>query len=128
MSKTIGEVMSTVPITIPDDLSLTDAQQRMFDHKIRHLPVLNGEHLVGLLSERDIALIGGIPSVKLDKVTVGQAMHEKPFTCNPGDSMREVTTTMLEHKFGSAIVMDDGKVVGMYTTVDALRELISVLD
>lgn len=128
MSKTIGEIMTKVPIVITDDLTLADARQRMFDHKIRHLPVMKGEHLVGIVSERDIAIVNSIPGVKSDRVLVNQAMTDKPFTCAPGDTLKSVATTMLERKIGATIVMDETQVVGMFTTIDALKELIERLD
>ncbi len=128
MSKTIGEVMTKVPVTIPDDLTLSDARQRMFDSHIRHLPVLRGNHLVGILSERDIAVVSSIPGVDPDHVLVNQAMVDDPFTCAPSDSLRDVASTMLERKIGAAIVADGGKVAGMFTTIDALRELVARLD
>ncbi len=128
MSKTIGEIMTKVPIVITDDLTLADARQRMFDHKIRHLPVMKGDHLVGIVSERDIAIVNSIPGVKSDRVLVNQAMTDKPFTCAPGDTLKSVAATMLERKIGATIVMDETQVVGMFTTIDALKELIERLD
>lgn len=128
MSTTIGESMTKVPITIPDDLTLADARQRMFDHEIRHLPVMKGDHLVGIVSERDIAMVSSIPGVSADRVLINQAMTDGPYTCAPGDSLEAVATTMLERKIGAAIVMEDAKVVGMFTTIDALRELVERLD
>jgi CBS domain-containing protein len=128
VSKTISDCMTKVPITIPDDLTLADARQRMFDHKIRHLPVMKGDHLVGIVSERDIAMISSIPGVKSDRVLINQAMTDGPFTCAPGDALESVATTMLERKIGAAIVMEESTVVGMFTTIDALRELVERLD
>lgn len=128
MSPTIGEIMTKVPVTIPDDLTLADARRRMFDHHIRHLPVVRADHLVGIVSERDIAIVSSIPGVKSDRVLVNQAMVDAPYTCAPGDSLREVATTMLERKIGAAIVMENARIVGMFTTIDALRELVQRLD
>lgn len=136
MSTTVSEVMSKVPITITGDLSLADALERMRDHDIRHLPVLEGGKLAGIVSERDIAIVSGAPGVKPGKMSISQAMQgpgfaqmsDKPFTCAPSDSLKSVTTTMLEHKFGSVVVVEGETVVGMYTTTDALRELVARLD
>ena len=128
MSNTVGELMSKVPVTIPDDLTLTDARQRMFDHNIRHLPITRDDRLVGIVTERDIALVTSIPTVDADKVLTNQAMQDNPYTCAPGDRIKDVATTMLEHKYGAAIVMEDQAIVGMFTTIDALRELIHRLD
>jgi CBS domain-containing protein len=128
--------MTKVPVTIPSDLSLADALERMREHEIRHLPVLDADRLAGIVSERDLAIVGGAPGVKPHKMTIGEAMRgpgfaqmsDHPFTCAPQDLLKSVTQTMLEHKFGSVVVIVDDAVVGMYTTTDALRELVSRLD
>jgi acetoin utilization protein AcuB len=136
VSKTVGEVMSKSPITIESELSLADAKDRMEEHGIRHLPVVEGDALVGLLSDRDIAVVSGLIGVKLEKVSIKEAMQgpayaqltDAPYTCSPSDTLKHVTSEMMGHKYGSALVMEDGKLVGVYTTIDAMRAFVDHLD
>ena len=123
----VREVMSTAPVTIRHDLTLADAAERMFNHKIRHLPVTEGEHLVGMLSERDISMIASIPTVDRTKVRVEQAMSSRPYTCGPDERLIEVVRHMVDDKQGSVVVMQDGKVIGIVTTIDVLALMMNLL-
>jgi CBS domain-containing protein len=120
---TVSECMSPAPRTIPHDLTVADARQRMFDSDVRHLPVMNQGHLVGLVSERDLAMIESIPGVKAEKLNVENAMAGTPYTVSPTDPLSSVAEYMATNKIGSALVTDEGQVVGIFTTVDAMREL-----
>lgn len=124
----IRDVMTPAPVSIPHDFSLADAAERMFEAKIRHLPVIEGGHLVGLVSERDLAVLSSIPSVDRRKVRVEQAMSSQPHTCKPTDPLVEVVRGMVDHKQGSAVVMDNGDLVGIVTTIDALALLVNFLE
>ena len=120
---TVREVMSSSPITISGELSLDDARQRMHDHQIRHLPVFDGGHLVGLVSQRDLGVIGSIPGVNPSKLAVREAMSSKPYTVSPDDKLGGVVEMMASRKIGAAVVTEGGAVVGMFTTIDALHTL-----
>jgi acetoin utilization protein AcuB len=80
-----------------------------------------------MISDRDLALIETLRDVDATKVTVEEAMTQAPYTVSPDASLDEVVATMAEHRYGSAIVMDNGKVVGVFTTVDALMALSELL-
>ena len=124
----IRDVMTPAPVSIPHDFSLADAADRMFEAKIRHLPVMEGGHLVGLVSERDVAVLSTIPSVDRAKIRVEQAMSSRPYTCKPSDPLVDVVRVMVDHKQGSAVVMENGDLVGIVTTIDALALLLNYLD
>ena len=123
---TIGGWMTEQVFTIGDDQSLLAARQRMHEHNIRHLPVLHGGHLVGVLSQRDIAMVESLPGVELEAVAVEEAMAEEPWTVESGASLSDVATVMAERRLGTAIVVagpDSDRVLGVFTTTDALRAL-----
>jgi acetoin utilization protein AcuB len=124
---TIGECMTRDPVTIPADLSLADAQLRMYDHGIRHLPVIDQGHVVGIVSERDIALVSGIPGVDKNRVMITEAMVPHPYIVPSTTPAIEVCGAMLERNMGSAIIMDDGKLRGIFSVVDALAQLVAML-
>ncbi|MBL8684583.1 MAG: CBS domain-containing protein [Myxococcales bacterium] len=117
---TIDKYMTTSPLTIAHDASLANAQKVMTENKIRHLPVVNGDSLVGILTDRDIALISSIAGTDPHKLQASDAMTPKPYTTSPKTPIDEVVTTMAEQKIGSVVVMDNAHVVGIFTAVDAL--------
>ena len=123
----IQDHMTPAPITIGRAQSLSEAARKMHEHHVRHLPVLEGGYLFGILSERDIDLVEALPDVDPDKVTVEEAMTQDPYTVRPETPVREVAAAMAEHKFGTAVVMQEGRVVGIFTTVDGLRMLAALL-
>lgn len=123
----IRDHMTPAPITIGRAQSLSEAARKMHEHHVRHLPVLEGGYLFGILSERDIDLVEALPDVDPDKVTVEEAMTQDPYTVRPETPVREVAAAMAEHKFGTAVIMQEGRVVGIFTTVDALRMLAALL-
>jgi len=124
----ISRYMTCQPWTIRNDAKLSQAQQLMRERGIRHLPVLEGGALVGILSERDLRLIDTIPGTDPDKLTVEEAMVADVYTVSVDDSLDLVAEEMAEHKYGSAVVLNRrGAVEGIFTTVDALRVLADVL-
>lgn len=122
----VRNVMIPLPLTIDIEQTLAEAQRLMLALDIRHLPVLSGERCVGLLSERDISLAGRL-GMDLQHVAIGNAMSVGPFVVPPEQHLTTVVREMAERKLGSAVVVDDGRVVGMFTSTDALRLLSQVL-
>jgi len=123
----ISKYMTRMPHTIGRDQTLTAAHHMMREHRIRHLPVLSGGRLVGLLSERDLALIETLHSVDPDLTLAEEAMTQAPYTVSPDSPLDEVAATMAEQRYGSAVVMDHEKIVGVFTTTDALQVLVELL-
>lgn len=117
--------MTPAPETIAADLTLAQARERMFQIQARHLPVVQDGELVGILSDRDIALVEAVEG-DLGRLLVRQAMTQVPFTCGPDAHLHAVAAEMAAHKYGSAVIVDrthPGHVVGVFTTTDALRAL-----
>lgn len=125
MNATIRDYMTPSPHTIGADQPLASAAALMQRHAVRHLPVLRGGRLVGLLSERDVQLVAGL--VGPDTVRVEDAMSELPYSVSPDATVAEVAAEMAAHKYGSALVTEHGRVVGIFTTVDALHALTDAL-
>jgi acetoin utilization protein AcuB len=124
---TVQKYMTTSPHTIGREQSLSFAQGVMKEFHIRHLPVLDGGKLLGILSERDITLVESLEGVDPTKVTVEDAMTQEPYSVSPDALLDEVVGDMATHKYGSAVVMQNNKVVGIFTTVDALRSFADLL-
>lgn len=113
--------MTYTPCTADEGLSILDAQDRMNANNIRHLLVTRNDHLVGVVSSRDVTFALSLPGVKPEKLTVFQAMTAAPFTCGPKAMLSEVCKEMEAHRYGCAVIVDDGLVTGIFTTTDALR-------
>jgi acetoin utilization protein AcuB len=120
---TVLEFMTPSPYTIGDDQSLSRAHELMREHRIRHLPVLHGGKLVGVVSLGDLHLLETLGRFDLTGATVDEAMTPDPYVVTPDTPLQEVAAEMAEHKYGTAIVARGQRVVGIFTTTDALRAL-----
>lgn len=130
MSKPIPPVqkfMTYQPHTIGSDQTLESAQKVMRELRVRHLPVLKGGDLIGMLTDRDINLVLSFESPTAAKMKVEEACSERPYTTSPNSPLDQVVAHMAEKKLGSAIITDNGKVVGIFTDVDAMRALAELL-
>lgn len=125
---TISKFMTTTPHTIGAEQSLAKAEKFMAEYRIRHLPVLRGGELVGILSDRDVRLVESFKDVDPEKVTVEDAFTPEPYIISPETTLAQACAEMAQHKYGCAIVCDNKKLVGIFTWVDALtafNELLS---
>jgi len=118
--------MAPVPIVIDKDAPLSEAHRLMRQHQIRHLPVMDGPTLVGLVSVGDLHLMETLKDIDSATVPVSEAMTKELYTVAPETELRTVALNMYSRKLGSALVVQDGKLVGLFTTVDALRVLADV--
>lgn len=123
----IHKYMSTSPHTIGLDQTVANAHAVMRTHGIRHLPVLEGGALVGLVSQRDLHLIESLRDVDPNVVTVEEAMSTEVYAVSPDAPLDEVVDAMAEHKYGCAVVMQNRRVVGLFTTVDVCSALSELL-
>ncbi|MDB4937737.1 MAG: hypothetical protein JWP87_4709 [Labilithrix sp.] len=120
---TIAEVMTTSPHTITIDQRLSRANEVMRQYGLRHLPVLAGTKLVGVISRRDLYVIEAIGVVDAGCDEVAQAMGAEFYAVAPGDCVGDVARVMGQHSYGCAVVVDRGHVVGIFTATDALSLL-----
>lgn len=128
MKPTIRKFMTHNPQTIGQEQNLVVAHRLMREHRVRHLPVLEGGKLVGVISQRDLHLIETLRDVDPATTTVEEAMTMDVYVASPNTALDEAAQIMAEHKYGSAVVVDRGKIVGMFTTIDALHALVQLLD
>jgi acetoin utilization protein AcuB len=124
---TVQRYMTVAPTVISSDRSLADAQRLMRERDIRHLPVVDGGNLVGVVSQRDLYLVGTLRSVDPAFASVREAMTAEPYAVAPDTPLDEVVTVMASRRYGSTVVVDRGSVIGVFTTVDALHALSTLL-
>jgi acetoin utilization protein AcuB len=120
--------MTRCPVTVGADQTLLYAHAVMRKNQIRHLPVLQGGKLVGVVSLRDLHLVETLPGVEPSHVSVEDAMSSDVYKVPPDATLSSVAREMAERKLGSAIVYQGNRVQGVFTTVDALRALGESLD
>jgi acetoin utilization protein AcuB len=99
----------------------------MRENQIRHLPVLEGGHLLGVVTDRDVKLASSFEGA--ERLTAEDVMTPDPYTVSPDTPAADVAREMAARKYGCAIVrQDNGKVVGIFTAVDGMRVLGEILD
>jgi len=122
---TVSKYMSAGPHTIGREQSLVAAKQLMHRSHVRHLPVLHGGKLVGVISERELDVIGALPGSK--QLSVEDAMVPDVYVTSEDTDLATVVSDMARLKVGSAIVVKGDDVVGVFTAVDGLRALAELL-
>lgn len=123
----VGRVMTTMPVVAPQDMSIDDAQELMLRARVRHLPIMNGDRLVDVMTDRDIAqhvtwirrsLARAAPPVTLCEILTGAV----PYVCTPDTPLDVVARCMVASNTDVAVVVNEQmNVVGIFTAVDALR-------
>ncbi|MBT8494732.1 MAG: CBS domain-containing protein [Deltaproteobacteria bacterium] len=115
--------MSPDPVTLAPDDSVAMARREMELATIRHLPVVEDDNLVGLITQRDVlAHRGG------EEVPVSELMRTDVVTVSPGTAAHEAAYMILRHSIGSVpVVDDDGKLVGIVTDTDFVRVAYTLL-
>jgi acetoin utilization protein AcuB len=120
MSLPVSELMTKTPKTIGHDISVAKAKQFMQELGCHHLPVLDGGRLVGVLSDRDIALVERTPGG--ENTSVEELMGDDPLVISPETDLKSAVQTMLENKVHSLVVSAKGdQPWGILTATDALR-------
>jgi len=123
----IRQFMSPDPHCIEQDQLMTEAHGLMRQKRIRHLPVLSHGRVVGVVSAGDLHLLEGLDGVDPERVCVEEAMTPAPYCVRPDAPLDEVVDVMAGNKYGCAIVVEAERVVGIFTTVDALEAFARVL-
>jgi acetoin utilization protein AcuB len=105
---------------------LSKAVELMNKYTIRHLPVLENGKVIGMLSDRDVKLASGIAD-DVDDLLVIDVCHQHPYIVAPETPLSQVASTMADKHYGSAMVVSNGKLVGIFTATDACRVLADTL-
>lgn len=133
--KTVLEIMTTAPTTIDRNQPLDLADALVVASHIRHLPVVDGDKVVGVLSQRDLLQAGlaralGYGTVGrtrlLKSIPVKEVMSEPPVTVEPRTPVRDAARLMVDRKIGCLPVVEDGALVGLVTEGDIVRHAYGV--
>lgn len=125
-TKTVGMFMTPSPHTISAEQNLIFAQEKMNELSIRHLPVLRGGKLIGILSDRDIKFIESFDGMNPEEIDVEDACTYDPYIVDSMTTLKEVTGVMATKKYGCVLIKENGKLAGIFTWIDALKVLSSL--
>ena len=114
----IREIMSRDVRTIAPDRPLSEAAELMRIRGIRHLVVVEGSVVVGVISNRDLA---AITRRELEQVRVRDVMLRHVVTVTPQATVAQAANKMRNSRIGSLPVMEEGHLVGIVTTTDVLE-------
>ena len=122
------QAMTRNVVCIHEDDSLEVARDIMKEWEIRHLPVVRGRALVGVLSDKDLLLYteaGRNDQPLIADRSVGETMSKKPVTCKAGDSISHIAGLMVDNKIDCVPVIEDdaSEVIGLITSTDMLELL-----
>jgi acetoin utilization protein AcuB len=134
----VSEDMTREVVSLRKTDALRLAVELEISRHIRHFPVVD-EHgtLVGILTDRDIKRVLPTPvshpsaedyEEVLDGTEVGHVMTREPYTVASSTLVAEAVRTMVSQKIGGFPVVDDGRLVGMFTQSDALRGYLTLLE
>jgi acetoin utilization protein AcuB len=122
--KPVSRYMSASPVVIQQDAPLTEAIALMQEHSVRHLPVMDGQSPVGILSERDVAMAGSLVPDAWELIPVAEAMTPQPYMVTADTQVVRVARAMADHRYGAALVTNaEGALLGVFTTTDAMGVL-----
>lgn len=128
ISVPVDEFTTPDPITANEDMSFEDLRQLMSEHDIRHLPVVRGDAVVGVISDRDVRVVAGLTLAEKGQVRAADIMAADPVTVSATTPLDDVVYTMSAQKIGSVIVTDEeGGFMGIFTVTDALNALIEIV-
>jgi len=122
MGKSVKDAMTAeVKVATPSQ-SLTDAASLMKQEDVGSVPVVDGERLVGVLTDRDIVVRGIADGGDPRAVQVGDIASRDVVTVRPDDDLDEAVRLMAQHQVRRLPVVDDGHLVGVLATADVAHE------
>ena len=134
---TVADIMTKSPITVNGSMPLHALIGLMKEYSCRQLPVVEGDRLIGIVTDRDVRLAMNSPLVLrerteddalLHQVTAQVCMTPNPTTIATNTPARDAADLLRTYKFGALPVIGDGKLVGIVTVTDILASYINLLD
>jgi acetoin utilization protein AcuB len=131
----VEQWMNRDVVTVGPDDSFRTAMRLIRQKGIRHLPVVEGKRLVGIVTDRDLrqASPSGATSLGihelhyiLEKLTVREIMAKQVVTIRPDQTVEEAALMLLAHRIGGLPVVQDGELAGIITETDLLQALLQL--
>ena len=133
----VRDYMTKDPLTLREDDLLRQAVEIVMVRRVRHIPVLDGSGaLVGIVTDRDVQ--GTLPSplsaaapeeyeALLETTPIERIMTKSVITVGPDDLAAEAVETLLASRIDGLPVLENGRLVGIFTVRDALRGYLELL-
>jgi len=123
-------------VTLREEATLREALLTMQKHHLRHVPIVEGDALVGILTDRDLKRATPSPFSGADRETfervvdtmrVSQIMTRNPYTVTPSTPLRDAVKILHDRKYGALPVVEGDRLVGILTATDLLKDLHDLL-
>lgn len=137
MNMRVSEFMTRKVLTAAPDDGIREVFFRMREHGIRHVPVLDGAQLVGMISDRDLRRpdwVDEAPDLSYeyhleDNMSVGDLMSRNPISVHTYDDLATACQQIVKHGFGALPVLDKGNhLVGVISKADLVRAFARLLE
>lgn len=126
MNIEVSEYTSVDPMTVNVKESFDIVFHKMMENNIRHLPVLEQDKVVGIISQRD--LLAHLKDAQKKTITARDLMNSDVTTVYENAPLDKVCFDMSSNKIGSVIIFDNSdQLLGLFTTTDALNALVEIV-
>jgi len=132
----VRDVMQPHVVTVTPQTTLSEAVRLTRQRGIRHLPVLEGGELVGIVSDRDLKRAMASPATSLeaheltsllDRLTMAEIMTRPVMTVAPPVPVEEAARVMVREKISALPVTEEGRLVGIVTETDVLELFVKAM-
>ncbi len=125
----VGDLMSDKPVAAAPGAKISVVKRLMLEEGIKHLPIVQDGAVVGLVTDRDIKLAQSVSDDPAfhEHATVNSVQVDEPYVVEVTAPVVEVLGAMIERNIGSAVVVRNGHLCGMFTRLDACRALLDIL-
>jgi CBS domain-containing protein len=130
----ISEIMTTNMVTVHEKQSLLEVAKLINEKSIRHVPVVSGNRIVGMLSKTDLDKISFVNTIDgeqlttlmYDVLTIKQVMTKDVLTVQHKDTVYDAALLLSENEFHALPVLDETDLVGIVTTKDLIKFLLTL--
>src|SRR3954451_24526093 len=122
MAQNIRDVMTSNPCTIDAEKSVAYAAKMMLEEDVGLAPIVEGDRLIGMLTDRDIATRVAAEGRDPDQVKVRDVASKQLITIDPTEDLDEALRKMAKHQVRRLPVVEDGRLVGVVAQADIARE------
>ena len=129
----VSKIMSTELITVNQTNNLVDAEKLFKEYSIRHIPVVSGEDIIGMLSLTDLLRItfvddysseDNVDTTVYSMLSIEQVMVKNLVSVKSTQTIKEIVEILAKNEFHALPVLDNHKLVGIVTTTDILNYLL----
>lgn len=133
----ISHIMTKTVITVNENDNLRKVVETLKQNSIRHIPIIKGKEVVGIISRTDINRLTfgalfegqeGTDEAILDMLTISQVMTSRPKTVSSDTIIRDLAEIFVKEEFHALPVVDNGELKGIVTTTDVVKYFLEQYD